>query len=194
MLGGRRSNRWQRSESKMGNHAFFFFTYQVGFRSALMQHLLIWLIYTVFQHYILDITAKLFERKKKKIMLFSTKSNNEVIMVLVFTFLLTTCCSLRLLLVRKKRTSTKIRCLINCTLNNTALINYPPRHPLYASLTGWGVVSSDDRDCSCCTSVGGQLDLQASLLTGTGTAVLAGCFPEASIDTQVLVWITGSQD
>ena len=32
-------------------------------------------------------------------------------------------------------------------------------------------------------SVGGQLDLQASLLTGTGAAVLAGCFPEASIDT-----------
>lgn len=170
----------------------FFFKYQVGFRSALMQHLLIWLIYTVFQHDILDITAKLFERKK--IMLFSTKSNNEVIMVLVFTFLLTTCCSLCPILVRNKRTSTKIRCLINCTLNNTALINYPPLHPLCASLAGWGVVSSDDSDSYSCTSVGGQLDLQASLLTGTGTAVLDGCFPEASIDTQVLVWITGSQD
>lgn len=94
----------------------------------------------------------------------------------------------------KKKTSTKIRCLIKCTLNNTALLNYPPLHPLYASLTGWGVVSSDDSDSYSCTSVGGQLDLQASLLTGTGTAVLAGCFPEASIDTQVLVWITGSQD
>lgn len=42
--------------------------------------------------------------------------------------------------------------------------------------------------------MGGQLDLQASLLTGTGATVLAGCFPEASIDTQVLVWIAGSQD
>lgn len=42
--------------------------------------------------------------------------------------------------------------------------------------------------------VGGRLDLQASLLTGIGAAVLAGCFPEAIIDTQVLVWIAGSQD
>lgn len=42
--------------------------------------------------------------------------------------------------------------------------------------------------------MGGQLDLQAFLLTGTGAVVLAGCFPEASIDTKVLVWIAGSRD
>lgn len=160
-----------------------------------MQHLLIWLIYTVFQHYILNITAKLFERKKKKKSCYSPQ--NLITRSLWFWFFLSSwqpVAARSLILARKKRTSTKIRCLINCTLNNTAPINYPPLHPLYTSLTGWGVVSSDDSDSYSCTSVGGQLDLQASLLTGTGTAVLAGCFPEASIDTQVLVWITGSQD
>ncbi|KAK5874553.1 hypothetical protein PBY51_019489 [Eleginops maclovinus] len=32
------------------------------------------------------------------------------------------------------------------------------------------------------------------LLTGPGAAVLAGCVPEARIDTRVLVWMAGSQD
>lgn len=42
--------------------------------------------------------------------------------------------------------------------------------------------------------MGGQLDLQASVLTGAGAVVLAGCFPEVSIDTQVLVWIAELRD
>lgn len=42
--------------------------------------------------------------------------------------------------------------------------------------------------------VGGQPELHASLLSGTGPAVLAGCISEVSIDTLVLVWVAGSQD
>lgn len=42
--------------------------------------------------------------------------------------------------------------------------------------------------------MGGQLEVRASLLTRTGAVVLAGWFPEASIDTQVLVWIAGSRE
>lgn len=42
--------------------------------------------------------------------------------------------------------------------------------------------------------MGGQLELHASLLSGTGPAVLAGCLSEVNIDTLVLVWVAGPED
>lgn len=151
-----------------------------------MQRLIILLIYTVFQRYILSFTAEPLEGLKKKNHVIYHR--NKFFAVYIRSWQPVADCFLlgkwdkRNFHQKKKK---KIWVLSTAHwIITPSLISTP--WVLWAHLR-----LGDDSDS--CTSVGGQPDLQDSLLTGTGTAVLAGCFPEASIDTRVLVWITGSR-
>lgn len=153
-----------------------------------MQRLLILLIYTVFQRYILSFTAEPLEGWKK-IMWFLHRI--EFLAVSIYSWQPVAGCFL-VGMWEKRNFHLKKRKKINWVASAALWIITPPliTHP-------WALCArlrlGDDGDSCPCTSVGGQPDLQDSLLTGTGTAVLAGCLPEASIDTRVLVWITGSR-
>lgn len=105
-----------------------------------MQHLLILLIYTVFQRYILSFTATPLEEYKKErkssvfFFFFFPPQNRKVF---IYSWQPVAGCFLVGMWEKKELLLKENLDRISGTLNNNGFINYAPLGPLCASLTGW---------------------------------------------------------
>lgn len=109
-----------------------------------MQRLLILLIYTVFQRYILSFTAEPLEGWKKKSCDFSTESNFSQFPFTLGNLLQAVSlleCEKEGTFTKRKRKKKEKLGRISSTLNNNGSINYPPLGPVCASPTGLTTVT-----------------------------------------------------